>query len=331
MNTDRRLPPQLPPQLPPELQQALPPEWLPHWQPRKPWVAGLMSLALPGWGQLYNGQANRAIWCFLTFSLLLLPGTALLSLVVPPLLMLSGLLLGLVAALGLWIFCALDAYRVAQRASAYVIAPWQTSGLYVLVFISCALLVLPGLTVALRAHLVQPFVIPSASMAPSLLPGDFVFADMHYNCHACSPVQRGDVAIFTYPNDRTLYYVKRIVALPGDRVQILNHQVIVNGQGLAAPAGESGEAGVTGETGALEHWGAKTWQVQGLPALLNTASEQTVPPGHVFLLGDNRAASTDSRQFGAVPLADVVGRVRQVWFSRGDGVIRWQRIGKRVN
>ena len=71
MNTDRRLPPQLPPQLPPELQQALPPEWLPHWQPRKPWVAGLMSLALPGWGQLYNGQANRAIWCFLTFSLLL--------------------------------------------------------------------------------------------------------------------------------------------------------------------------------------------------------------------------------------------------------------------
>lgn len=297
-------------------------------QPRLPWVAGLMSLALPGWGQLYNGQVNRAIWCFLAFSLLLLPGTALLALAVPPSLMLAALLLGLVAALGLWIFCAADAYRAAQRAPAQGLEPWQTSGLYTLVFICCALLVLPALTLAMRAHLVQPFAIPSASMAPSLLPGDWVFADMHYNCPGCKAVQRGDVAIFTYPNDRTLYYVKRVVALPGDRVQILNHQLLVNGLGLAKPGSEPGQAG---EVPALEAWGGKTWQVQGQQALQDSALAQTVPPGHVFLLGDNRAASTDSRQFGAVPLADVVGRVRQIWFSRGDGSVRWQRIGDRVN
>ena len=291
-------------------------------QPRKPWVAGLMSLALPGWGQLYNGEANRAIWCFLTFSLLLLPGTALLALVVPPLLMAPALILGVVATLGLWIYAAVDAWRVARRSPAYVTRPWQTSGLYVLVFIACALLVLPSLTISMRARLVQPFRIPSASMAPSLLPGDYVFADMHYNCPGCSAVQRGDVAIFTYPNDRTLYYVKRIVALPGDRIRVLGHQVVVNGEALAARADGATQ---------LERSGRKSWQVQGMSALVDTDAEQTVPPGHVFLLGDNRSASTDSRQFGAVPLADVAGRVRQIWFSRGDGAIRWRRIGELVN
>ena len=263
-------------------------------RPHKPWIAGVMSLALPGWGQLYNGEVNRAIWHFLTFSLLLLPGTALLALAVPPMLMAPALILGVVGTLGLWLCGVIDAYRVGQRNPSYDTKPWQSSGVYALVFITCALLVLPSLTMYMRAHLVQPFKIPSASMAPSLLPGDRVFADMHYNCPGCRAVQRGDVAIFTYPNDRTLYYVKRIVALPGDRVSVVDQKVLVN---------------------------AKT----------DTQAEQVVPPGHVFLLGDNPSASTDSRQFGAVPLADVVGRVRQIWFSRDAGTIRWERIGNLVN
>lgn len=291
-------------------------------QPRRPWIAALMSLALPGWGQLYNGQANRAIWWFLAFSLLALPGTALLALAIPPALMAPALVLGLVAALWLWIHGAVDAWRVARCSPAYVPEPWQTSGLYVLVFIVCALLVLPSLTIAMRARLVQPFRIPSASMAPGLLPGDFVFADMHYNCPGCSAVRRGDVAIFVYPNDRTQYYVKRIVALPGDRVRVLDHRAFVNGDGLTAGPDAPLQT---------ERAGGRSWQAQGAATLADSDAEQTVPPGHVFVLGDNRSASTDSRRFGAVPLADVVGRVRQVWFSRGDGAIRWGRIGALVN
>lgn len=289
---------------------------------RKPWVAALMSLALPGWGQLYNGQANRAIWCFLSFSLLVLPGSALFSLVVPPMLMVPALLLGLVASLGLWLYVAFDAFRAARRSLAYVAKPWQTSGLYALVFIACALLVLPSLTSAMRTQLVEPFRIPSASMAPSLLPGDYVFADKHYNCPGCRAVQRGDVAIFTYPNDRTMYYVKRVIGLPGDRVRISHHQVFVNGTALASEG--SAAAG-------SEQWGGKTWQVQSGPGRADVDTEQTVPAGQVFLLGDNRSVSADSRQFGAVPLADLVGRARQIWFSRGDGSIRWSRIGDLVN
>jgi signal peptidase I len=290
--------------------------------PRKPWVAATMSLALPGWGQLYNGQINRAIWSFLAFSLMLLPGTALVSLAVPPALMAPALVLGLLGTLGLWLHSAFDAHRVATRSTPYTLQPWQTSGLYALVFITCALLVLPTLTIAMRSHLVQPFHIPSSSMSPTLLAGDSVFANMHYNCHGCSSVRRGDVAIFTYPNDRGQYYVKRIVALPGDKVRIVGHRVVVNGEPLSASPLEEVQ---------LERSGGKTWQVDGMAGLADSETEHTVPPGHVFLLGDNRTASTDSRQFGSVPLTDVVGRVRQIWFSHGDGGVRWGRIGQRVD
>ena len=289
----------------------------------KPWVAGLMSLALPGWGQLYNGEANRAIWYFLAFALLLLPGTALLALWVPPMLMAPALILGVLGALGLWGYGVIDAYRRArQRRLAYAVKPWQTSGLYVLVFIACALLVLPSMTAEMRAHLVQPFRIPSSSMAPNLLPGDFVFADMHYNCHTCRAVQRGDVAIFTFPNDRTQYQVKRIVALPGDRVSMQNHRLMVNGVVLAVATDGSTQ---------LEQTNGKTWQVEGMATVADTDSEMTVAPGQVYLLGDMRSTSIDSRKFGTVPLADVVGRVRQIWFSSGDEGIRWGRIGQLVN
>lgn len=268
--------------------------------PRKPWVAALMSLALPGWGQLYNGQADRAIWWFLAFALLLLPGTALLALAVPPVGMAAALGLGVLAGLACWLACTADAWRGARRQPVFAPRPWQTGGLYTLVFVTCALVVLPALHGWMRAHLAQPFYIPSASMAPTLLPGDLVFADMHYNCPGCHPVRRGDVAIFTNPDDRTQFYVKRIVALPGDRV-------LVQGSGAAA-----------------------TVQVLPKGAGAAPAGATTVPPGHVWLQGDNAGHSVDSRQFGPVPLPDVVGRVRQIWFSRADGTVRWARIGMLV-
>lgn len=287
-------------------------------RPRKPWVAALMSLALPGWGQLYNGEANRAIWCLLVFALLLLPGTAALALLVPPVAMAPALALGVLAGLGGWLGAAVDAWRGATRRGAHVPRPWQTGGLYTLVFVVCALAVLPALTVWMRGHLAQPFRIPSGSMAPALLPGDFVFAEMAYNCPGCSPVQRGDVAVFLDPNDRTRWYVKRIVALPGDRVALRAHQLLVNGMPLTQPDG-------------TEAWQGRRWQVQGMQAVADTPAELLVPPGHVWVLGDQRAASADSRQFGPVPLADVAGRMRQIWFSHAEGAVRWGRIGQLVH
>jgi signal peptidase I len=278
--------------------------------PRRPWLAALMSLVLPGFGQLYNGDVNSAIWLFLWFALLCIPGLALAALYLPAAWTVPVLVLGFLEALGTWIYSVWNAWRVAKRSAAFKLRAWQLSGVYVLVLVVCGLVTLPLLTMYVRSHQVEPFKIPSNSMAPTLLPGDFLFADKRYNCPQCKhAVRRDDVAIFVYPNDRTMYFVKRIVALPGDRVELKNQQVFVNGTALPQrPLPESNALPLNASEPAL-------------------AQDFVVAPGSVFVLGDNHATSKDSRQFGTVPLQDVVGHVRQIWFSWGDDGVRWSRLG----
>lgn len=303
--------------------------------PAQPLLATLKSLALPGLGQWHNGQVNKAVWCFLAFAFVSVPAVALVALHLPPSWTAPALALGVLAALALWLGSAVDAWRVAQRVQrqqgdASAAAPrvpealpvWRMGGVTLLILVLGDFIALPLLIGVVRAHQVQAFRIPSGSMAPTLWPGDFVFADMRYACIGCrQPVRRGDVVIFAYPNDRTTLYVKRVVALPGDRVQADGAALRVNG----APVPEvDGPAPPGAPLAAV------------LPSTLPPAPEHAaardfvVPPGQVFALSDERTHSVDSRHFGTVPLQDVVGRVRQVWFSWGEGDVRWSRLGRVV-
>jgi len=293
-------------------------------KPRSPFFALVMSLMLPGFGQLYNGEVNRAIWLFLGFAFLSVPGIALVALYLPDGLMMPALLLSLMAALSLWLYGMLDAWRQAKLRRVYTPERWQASGAYVLVLILCNGLALPLLIDYVRTHQVESFRIPSTSMEPTVLKGDILFADKRYNCGGCDQgIQRGDIAIFTYPNDRTLKYIKRIIAIPNDRVEIKGQDIWVNGTSLSAQSGTDASS-----AGTLESEGDRHWSVhRGASAQPSVGADLVVPPGQVFVLGDNRAASTDSRKFGTVPMQDVVGRARQVWFSYSTEGVRWQRLG----
>ena len=308
--------------------------------PRQPMVAAVASLVLPGFGQFYNGDLNRAIWLFLSFALLCIPGVALIALYLPDRLMLPTLLLGLGATLGVWAYAVGDAWRGARRNVDTTAKAWQMSGVYALVFVLCDLLALPLLTQYVRQHQVEPFRIPSRSMEPSVRQGDVIWADKRYNCPGCPQgVHRGDIAIFAYPNDRSLRYIKRVIGLPGDHIQLKDRQVRVNGQTLQRQA-------PTPEGTVIEGIGERHWQVQWVEpvadagpatdlAPLNRARtapvtelQLTVPDGQVFVLGDNRLLSTDSRNFGTVPMQDILGRARQVWFSSDSQGVRWGRLGQ---
>jgi signal peptidase I len=135
--------------------------------------------------------------------------------------------------------------------------------------------------------------------------------------------------------DRTSIFIKRIVGLPGDRIEMEGNDVRVNGHSLSkGPADEPVPSELRGQRAFRERddrgehtvlWPANDAGMSSSPLPRNFV----IPDGQLFVLGDNRGASVDSRRFGTVPVADVKGVARQVWFSASahDGV-RWDRLGK---
>jgi signal peptidase I len=292
--------------------------------PRNPWIAALLSFALPGLGQLYDGELNKGLWLFLGFVLIgCFPGVTIATLYVPSVLMLPLLLVTVGLTLGFWGFAIVDAWRGAVQRQVYSRREWQVSALYVALALMGNALVLSLIT-DVRQRMVQAFNIPTASMAPGILAGDWLFADKRYNCPGCKTrVAIGDIGIFVYPNDRTQYYIKRVIGLPGDHISIASHDVIVNGNSLSRSHVDEGDF-----IEVTEQAGQHSWRVQWKRTSATNDFDITVPPGQIFLLGDNRDGSVDSRQFGTVPLSDLVGNARQIWFSYGDGGVRWSRLGR---
>lgn len=151
--------------------------------------------------------------------------------------------------------------------------------------IACALVV--------RGAFFHVYAIPSASMAPTLQPGDQIVVTPLHAPYGCEP-RRGDVVVFRSPLGRDELLIKRIIAAPGDLIASHNGHVTVGGHALAEPYVQR-----AGTTGAI--------------------TPQIVPAGCYFVAGDNRQNSWDSRSWGVLPRELIVGRARLVLFSWGDG------------
>jgi signal peptidase I len=198
------------------------------------------------------------------------------------------------------------------------------------------LFVLVPFTAYVRDNLLETFRAPTASMLPNIVPGDLFLADKRVNRPGGIPLARGDVTLFVYPNNRTLIYVKRIVGLPGDEIEIDGTSVRVNGRELRGA--EVQDLGDPLRNQLLaDHWAFRESGDRGTYTVLwrkDAAASKlsfVVPNAQIFVLGDNRGTSVDSRRFGVVPVADVKAVARQVLFSysAGEG-FRWSRLGKTV-
>lgn len=290
--------------------------------PRKPIFAAVMSAMLPGFGQLYNGQINKSLWFFVAFCLIAIPLTVIIALYLPVWMTVLVLTAGVLIPILIWGYGILDAWRNARQLGNYRLKPWQTSGMYTVVFLVCSMLILPSMIFWIRDNQVKAFHTPSGSMIPTIQRGDMIFADMWYNCPWCrTSVSHGDVSIFVYPNNRNHYYIKRVLGLPGDKIKVSNDGVSINGELL-------GQRTTTSQGELTESFNGKSWQVIWDANEDVKDYEITVTSGSAFVLGDNRSNSNDSRVFGLVPLSDIVGLSRQVWFSKGPDGIRWSRLGK---
>lgn len=299
--------------------------------PRKPLIAFVISLFLPGLGQLYNGSPNKASWFFMVFVLSSVIAAAVAALYIPPKWTGSVLLAAVFVSLLVWIYSVLEATVDARQKKNYQPHSWQGGGVYLLVFVVLALMVLPLLGQYIKDHFVEAYRIPSSSMEPTLVAGDFIFADKRYNCSGCEhKVQRGDIVVFTYPNNRNTNYIKRVIGLPGDKVVIRKESVQINGKTISKQLQKQDGMHFVEETDSeLDKRWIVVWK-QNKKQANTPLYDFLVPPGHVFVLGDNRYASNDSRFFDPVPLADIKGKARQIWLSYNSklGGLRMDRTGK---
>jgi signal peptidase I len=298
---------------------------------RSPWLAGLLSFILPGIGQVYCGKLVRGLIFGILYGLAIPATLGLLAYVRAAPTVLFGLL-AFVAALGVVAAAVIDAYRLALRTRPdYEAKAYNRVTVYVLLGLMIQGSSI-GYSLHVRATLFEAFRVSAASMFPTIGRNDRILANKIAYCRA--DPQYGDIILFRPPTGGWRdTYIKRIVALGGDTVEIRNKEVYVNGQKLArefvgpgtviaAPAGKTVEGNVYKERNGNAEYTIFLAEA-GSPEESRLA-EITVPAHHCFVLGDNRDDSFDSRQFGPLPYAVIRGRADYLYWPARD----WSRFGR---
>lgn len=289
---------------------------------RKPWIATSLSLICAGLGQIYCGRVGRGLLMYTT-SLMFGPLLVITAVAANSTPMLALFLVCLAGLLGLVVWSVRDAGQLARRMEPTAYQPQEFNRVSVYAMMaSTSVPYAIGLAFFLRATLIEAFVIPTASMAPTLIPGDRILVTKMGM--TTRTLERGQVVVFRNPVNRRQTFVKRIIGLPGETVEIKDGTVMIDGRALERTETEP----PTGEKGTgrryLERAGDRQYEVLfDKPASEMQSAPQKVGPDAYFVLGDHRDVSFDSRQVGTVPHGLMVGIVRYLYLPGGS----WNRFG----
>ena len=201
----------------------------------------------------------------------------------------------------------------------------------------------------LRSFLFEPFRIPSGSLEPTLMTGDFILVNkfdyglrlpvVHQKIFGQGKPERGDIVIFRWPPNPSIDFIKRVVGLPGDHISYINKQLIINGKVI--PQTPVKETIAYDERGTEWNAEERSEDLLGVKHNIYVDHQKAshdyrdiiVPEGMYFMMGDNRDDSADSRYWGFVPDKNILGKAVLVWMS-WDGnhtKIRFDRLGKSVH
>lgn len=273
---------------------------------RRWWLAGLLSFLVPGMGQVYNGEATKGLfyyflistWGGLVFSLLY-------YMMKHPITRsgLGVLFLLFFISIAAHLLVIMESIRTASKTnSEHRLNPYNRWYVYLIVIVLVSA-VDQSVSFAIRDNVIKAYKIPSKSMQPTIEAGDHVFCNMLYYRHA-NPA-RNDLIIFKYPNDKNMEFIKRIIGLPGDTVEIINNVLFVNSRKVDEP-------------NAVYTWSDNpSWQ-----EMVNFGPV-TVPENEYFVMGDNRNNSNDSRNFGAISRQEIQGKAVFIYFSWERDIPSW--------
>jgi signal peptidase I len=257
-------------------------------------VAALLTVLTPGLGHIYIGQARRGVTLFF---LVIIADTLLVFALMGVLARFWMFAISLGLLLGLWLYIIIDASTRAYRMSEHPRRSYNTWQVYAAAFLLAWVITAVPFsyaTLAKSSGQLGYFRATAASMAPTLQTGEYFLADATF--YRGRQPSRGEVAVYVHPKQPDLHYIKRIIAVEGDRVAIKGGRAVVNGVAIEEP-----------------------YVNVGAPdAAFANMVEIRVPPAHVFVLGDNRANSVDSRDsvaHGPVPVTKLIGRVTDIAFS----------------
>ena len=297
---------------------------------RVPWVALALSFLSPGVGHLYCGRIAKGLPLY--FAWILVTLCSVVAALVPPsaTVLVLLVLLPAVAVLTVYLYAAVDAWRLAsQIRSDYSLRDYNRAAVYWLLIV-VQMVYSIGLIVGLRVCVYEAFLIPVNNMSPTILSGDRILARKLLPLHHFP--ERGDLIVFRNPMPTGgALWLHRVVAVAGDHIEMSGERLLINGNELERDR-------VPDES--LKHLGKQlsgqvAYEVNSghryLVAYDDSSDagpeqrdfEATVPERHVFVLGDNRDRSKDSRHFGSIHIGDIVGYVDYIYWPSES----WSRFG----
>ena len=261
---------------------------------RRPIWATVLSLIIPGLGHIYAGDLRKGLSLIgIEYSAIILAG------ILGILSTFYGIISLIIFTIGFYIFTLISSVRLALRNKEYQLQPYNRWYWYLIIFIITS--VTTNTLFCFRGSILgyETYRIPAKSMQPTLQIGDLITVNTRYY----QPIV-GDVVVFLYPKNRSIPYVKRIAAIGNDTISINNGIVIRNGK-------PENKLDVSND--------------KRLKDFSISMNERKIPDGEVFLLGDWRDNSNDSRFWGTVPVTDIIGKVTYILFSKDIN-----KIGKAV-
>lgn len=293
---------------------------------RRWWLAGFLSFLVPGLGQVYNGQETKGLFFYILLSVW---GGFLISLVYyllkPPITPMNIGIICIMALISmiLWLLIIFESICTARRISSdYTLKRYNRWYIYLLLIVIIRLVDASVENVVIENTIVKAYKIPAGSMMPTLLIGDHFICDLSY--YRSHNPERGDIVLFKWPMDESKDFVKRIIGIPGDTIQIMNDDIYINNEKLELKfvgkykLGQGKEADMYQET-----LGNISYQVLDQNKGYKDFGPITASEGEYFVMGDNRDNSSDSRYWGMVKRHQIFGKPVFIYFSWDRRIPAW--------